>query len=64
MNFYCKKCGKEIDLIENRVVSGKILYSCPNCGSIQKKCDMRTEAQIARKANKKIDRYNEEEDEV
>lgn len=52
MKFYCRHCGNEINLKEDRV-QGKYLYICCNCEAPQKKKDMIDQAQKERaeKAN-------------
>lgn len=47
MKFYCRRCGHEINLKEDRV-QGRYLYICSCCETPQKKADMIDEAQKER----------------
>lgn len=47
MKFYCRRCGEEINLKEDRI-EGKYVYVCSNCETPQKKKDMIDQAQKER----------------
>lgn len=47
MKYFCRRCGNEINLKEDRV-EGKYLYVCSKCETPQKKKDMIDQAQKER----------------
>lgn len=51
MNYFCRRCGNQIDLKNDRV-EGKYIYICYNCETPQKKKDMIDQAQKERAAQK------------